>query len=82
MEGRNAGEVAGMMEPDRLVVSLLARPGRHDRRTIAMRTQLSRPVLDHTLRKLIRMGWIAGDDDGYRLTPSGIRNARALRGAS
>ena len=71
-----------MMEPDRLVISLLARPGRHDRRTIAARTRLSRPVLHQTLRKLTRMGWITGDDAGYRLTPSGLRTAKSLRGAS
>lgn len=70
-----------MMEPDRLVISLLDRPGRHDRRTIAARSRLSRPVLAHTLRKLERMGWISGDDAGYRLTPSGQRTAKSLRGA-
>jgi Mn-dependent DtxR family transcriptional regulator len=71
-----------MMEPDRLVISLLARPGRHDVRTIRMRTRLSRPVLHQTLRKLTRMGRIAADAEGYRLTTSGRRTARALRGAS
>jgi Mn-dependent DtxR family transcriptional regulator len=70
-----------MMEPDRLVISLLARPGRHDRRTIGARTRLSRPVLDHTLRKLQRMGWVSGDNAGFRLTRSGRQTARSLRGA-
>lgn len=71
-----------MMAPDRLVISLLARPGRHDRHTIAIRSRLSRPVLEQTLHKLSRMGWITGDDSGYRLTPSGLRRAKSARGAS
>ncbi len=70
-----------MTDPDRMVISSLARPGRHDLSGLALRTRLSRPTLAHTVTKLRRMGWIAGDDDGYRLTGAGRHAAMSLRDA-